>query len=133
MAQKCSVCRHKKRQYINRMLVNPHNSKRVISVKYGVSRQALTRHMVHIGSGIVSLEKDHENQAYDAYGEFMDLVREARAEDKTAKNGAKLQWHHARRILMQTYFNLKLETLRMIAKEDKDSSDAIDEACYFQG
>ncbi len=68
MSRKCTICEHPDRKRIDKSLVEPNASIRAISIKWHVSRAALSRH-VNNGHIIAKIEKSAiAKEAVDADG-----------------------------------------------------------------
>jgi len=114
MPQKCSICKHPKRQYINRMLMNPRHTLRRISVKYAVSQTALARHRdEHISKAIqLARENGEIKQGKSSYEQFEDMLTEAENKYRNADVSMQVQWFREWRAMLELAFKLGLEAER---------------------
>jgi len=103
MAQKCSICIHPKRQYINRMLMNPKRSLREIAVKYRASQSALGRHRGHISNSIAVAKKNGDiEQGKTTYEQYEELMTEAKKKYRKATGMIQVAWFREWRAIFET-------------------------------
>lgn len=82
MARKCTICIHKDRNKIDLALVNPNETLRTISERFGISKSALKRHKEsgHIIRKVrTSIIAKEEKEALTFFEEINDLKTKAKA------------------------------------------------------
>lgn len=129
MPQKCSICLHPKRQYIDRMLISGKQSIRTIAARYEVSTGALNRHKKHLVHAIVEAKQNGDiKHAKTAFEQFVELVEEAERKYRTSKGSEQVAWFRERRALLEQAFKLGIEAQRAKEREQfRDVTPAVEE------
>jgi 3-phenylpropionate/cinnamic acid dioxygenase small subunit len=119
MAQKCSICIHPKRAYINRMLLNAKNPLREIAGKYGVSQSAVDRHRAHI-SNAVQVAKTNGDivQGKTAYEQYVQMRDEAERMYRKSKGFTQVAWFREWVGMLDRAYKYGMEAERQREKQE---------------
>jgi hypothetical protein len=119
MAQKCSICIHPKRAYINRMLLNAKNTKRVIAEKFGVSQTALSRHQEHITKSVQTARTNGAiAQGKTAYEQYVQMRDEAERMYRKSKGFTQVAWFREWVGMLDRAYKYGMEAERQREKQE---------------
>ncbi len=114
MPRKCSVCKHRKRDHINRAILSAKKSLRVISKQYEVSYSAVQRHKnEHLIQAMRLAKKNGEiKEGKTAFEQFNEMVKEAEGKYRTTDGQLQVGWFREWRAMLELAFKLGIEEER---------------------
>ena len=113
MAQKCSVCKNRKRAHINRALLNPKKALREIAAQYGISASTLQRHKKHLIAAMQLAKKEAElKEGKTAFEQFNEMVKQAEQKYNNSSGALQVSWFREWRGMLELAFKLGIEEAR---------------------